>query len=137
MAHSKPLDSKQQSLLTFPVQVPGTTSPQSVLCSLLGDKNQLVVHACSMPIFSKDHLFPSMGTTSVLWRPSLQYLACPFSEPNTMFCGHAVLSYKPSPLKKRLAEVFVNTTERTVGCVRMHTPAHAHLHRHTQAHIHI
>lgn len=130
MAHSKPLDSKQQSLLTFPVQVPGTTSTvcQSVLCSLLGGKNQLIVHACSMPIFS-------MGTTSVLWRPSLQYLACPFSEPNTMFCGPAVLSYKPSPLKERLAEVFVNTTERTVGCVREHTPAHAHLHRHTQTHV--
>lgn len=135
-AHSKSLDSKQQSLLTLPTQFPGTTSSvcQTVLCSLSGGKNQL--YMLVQCLSSQETLFPSMGTTSVLRKPSLQYLACPFPEPNTTFCGPAVLSYKPSPLKEQLAEVFVNTTEWTVGCMRVHTPARVHIHRHTHVHIH-
>lgn len=124
MAHSKSLDSKQQSLLTFLMQDPGTTNSVPK-CAVLPLKWQRSLYMFVQCLSSHETI------CSQEWEPclycgksSFQHLACPFSKPDIMFYGPAAPSYKSSTLKEGLTEVFVCV------CTHTHTQAYPHAHAH-------
>lgn len=124
--HSRSLESKQLKLADIPTADSGYHKhnvPKYAVLPLWWQQSH--VHAWCLP--SQETICSQQQEPCLSCRrPSLRYLACPFSERNTMVIGPAALSYRS--LEEGLTEVFVDTSwylRDTATCT------HSHIYRHT------